>query len=136
MIATSGRLMTGVVAMPPSGPSDVMVSVEPDSSSDFALPVRAASASRVISRAKLPDILGLRVADDGHHQPRIGLRRHAEMHRAVARHHARFIIIARIDHREIGQRLADRDDHQRQHGQLGPVCRDWRSDRRAYPPAR
>src|SRR3546814_1182356 len=51
MIATSGRLITGVVAIPPNGPSEVIVSVDPESSSDLALPVRAASASRPISVA-------------------------------------------------------------------------------------
>ena len=43
IIATSGRLITGVVAIPPKGPSEVTVSVDPDSSSDLPLPVRAAS---------------------------------------------------------------------------------------------
>ena len=51
MIATSGRLITGVCAMPPSGPSEVTVMVEPDSSSRVALPSRAAAASRAISAA-------------------------------------------------------------------------------------
>ncbi len=51
-IATSGRLMTGVLTMPPSAPRLVMVMVEPDSSSRAALPVRAASARRVTSAAQ------------------------------------------------------------------------------------
>ena len=51
MMATSGRLMTGVCATPPSGPSEVSVMVEPDSSSLLAVPLRAASARRAISAA-------------------------------------------------------------------------------------
>jgi hypothetical protein len=45
MIATSGRLITGVVAIPPSGPSEVIVSVDPESSADVALPDRTASGN-------------------------------------------------------------------------------------------
>ncbi|MNL77733.1 hypothetical protein D3C87_2039720 [compost metagenome] len=43
--------MIGVVAIAPSGPSDVIVIVEPDSSSRFAVPLRAASVTRVSSVA-------------------------------------------------------------------------------------
>ena len=41
MMATSGRLITGVVTMPPSAPRLVMVMVEPESSARVALPSRA-----------------------------------------------------------------------------------------------
>ncbi len=51
MIATSGALMIGVLAIPPSFPRLVMVMVEPLSSSRFALLVRAASLTRRISAA-------------------------------------------------------------------------------------
>lgn len=46
-----GGLITGVVDMPPNAPSEVMVRVEPDSSSGLALPARAASARRATSVA-------------------------------------------------------------------------------------
>jgi|GEM_PF-3921437 len=42
--------------------------------------------------------------------------------RTVAGDDACLIIIACVDHREVGQRLAERDDHQRQQGELGPVA--------------
>src|SRR5437868_3403834 len=51
MIATSGRLITGVEVIPPSGPRLDSVIDEPDSSSREALPLRAASARRRISLA-------------------------------------------------------------------------------------
>ena len=44
--------MMGVETMPPSAPSELMVMVEPDSSSRVAVPDRAASASRFISAAQ------------------------------------------------------------------------------------
>ncbi|MNL28825.1 hypothetical protein D3C87_1504880 [compost metagenome] len=50
-IATSGALMIGVEAMPPSAPRLVTVRVEPLSSSRVARPARAASARRAISVA-------------------------------------------------------------------------------------
>ena len=40
-----------LLAIPPSGPSEVIVSVEPDSSAEVTLPVRAASASRRLAPA-------------------------------------------------------------------------------------
>ncbi len=51
MIATSGWLITGVVTMPPSAPSEVMVMVEPESSSFVALLLRTAAARRETSMA-------------------------------------------------------------------------------------
>ncbi len=60
----------------------------------------------------------MRVADDGDHQPGVGLCRHAEMHRTRARDHARLIVVTRVDHREMGQRLADRGDDERQQREL------------------
>jgi hypothetical protein len=78
MIATSGRLMTGRRRDPPSGPSEVMVTVEPLSSSGFALPLRAASASRTDFGSPTARHSALRVADHRHHQPGIGLRGHAQ----------------------------------------------------------
>jgi len=51
MMATSGALMIGVLAMPPSLPRLVIVMVEPASSSRFALLLRAASLTRRISAA-------------------------------------------------------------------------------------
>src|SRR5450755_4318654 len=52
MMATSGRLITGVVTMPPSAPRLVIVMVEPVSSARVALPSRAASARRCTSAAQ------------------------------------------------------------------------------------
>ena len=52
MMATSGRLITGVVTMPPSAPRLVIVMVEPVSSARVALPSRAASARRSTSAAQ------------------------------------------------------------------------------------
>ena len=46
-----GCIKTGVVAMPPSGPKEVRVSVEPDNWSALAVPSRAAAAKRPISAA-------------------------------------------------------------------------------------
>ena len=46
MIATSGELMTGVEAIPPSLPRLVIVIVEPESSSRFAVLSRAADETR------------------------------------------------------------------------------------------
>jgi hypothetical protein len=51
MMETSGALMIGVLAMPPSLPRLVSVRVEPVSSSRVALLVRAASVTRRISVA-------------------------------------------------------------------------------------
>ena len=51
-IATSGALRIGVVTSPPSAPSDVIVIVEPDSSSRVAEPSRAAVVTRAISAAR------------------------------------------------------------------------------------
>ena len=56
MIATSGWLMMGVVTTPPMAPSDVIVMVEPVSSSRVAVPAFAASASRVNLRRTAPQI--------------------------------------------------------------------------------
>ena len=48
-----------------------------------------------------------------------GLRK---MDAAMAGDHAGLVIIARVDHREVGQRLAERDDQERQHGELRAVA--------------
>ncbi len=50
-MATSGWLMMGVCTTPPSVPSEVMVMVEPLSSSRLALPSLAAPETRAISSA-------------------------------------------------------------------------------------
>ena len=71
---------------------------------------------------QLPQVLGLGILDDGHHQTGIGLCGHAKMHRAIPRHHARFIVVPCVDHREIGQCLADRGDQQRKQRQLGLIA--------------
>jgi len=83
MIATSGALMMGVEAMPPSLPRLVTVMVEPASSSRVALLLRARSARRRISAAvsRAPAI--------GHCAPpvlsdRPSLRGDADVHCAVA----------------------------------------------------
>ena len=69
MIATSGRLMTGVEAMPPSGPSEVMVIVEPDQFLARGLAgARGLGEPQDLGR-ELPDVQGLRVADHRDHQP-------------------------------------------------------------------
>src|SRR3546814_8620189 len=57
-------------------------------------------------------------SDLRHHQAIFGLRRHAQMHRTVARDDVRLVIIACIDHREARHGLADRGDQQRQHGEF------------------
>src|SRR3546814_5366018 len=62
MIATSGRLITGVVAIPPNGPSEVIVSVDPESSSDLALPVRAASARSEEHTSELQSLMRISYA--------------------------------------------------------------------------
>ena len=79
MIATSGRLITGVEVIPPIGPRLEIVMVEPDSSSRAALPVRAASARRTISDASCHTLSDLGVADDRHHQAVGSLGRHAHV---------------------------------------------------------
>ena len=127
MIATSGRLITGVVAIPPSGPSEVTVIVPPPSSSGFNFCMRAASASLANFGCELPDILVLGVTDHGHGQPCIGLCRHAKVDAPVARHRARVVVEARIEHGEVGQNVRHiADDQERQDRQSGPVGRGCR----------
>ena len=53
--------MTGVVTTPPMAPSEVMVMVEPDSSSRVAVPALAASASRLTSARAVPEVARLGV---------------------------------------------------------------------------
>ena len=84
-----------------------MVKVEPDSSSRLALPVRAASARRAISRGEVPQVAVLRVADDRDHQPVRSLRRHAHMDGAVAGDDLRVVVIGGVDLRIIGQRAGE-----------------------------
>ena len=40
--------------------------------------------------------------DDRHHQPGIGLRRHAQMHPPEPRDHTGFVVVTRVEHREVG----------------------------------
>src|SRR3546814_6327298 len=60
---------------------------------------------------ELPHIALLRVADDGNHQPSIGLRGHPEVDLPVARHHPRLVVVARVDHRKVGHRPARSEEH-------------------------
>ena len=71
---------------------------------------------------QLPHALALRVADHRDHQPARGLRRHAEVHRAVAGEHHRVVVEGGVEHRPVGQRLAHRGDEEGQQGQLGIVA--------------
>ena len=89
--------MTGVVTMPPSAPSVVIVIVEPVSSSRLAVPSRAASASRAHLGRAVPQVARLGVAHHRHHQAGGGLRGDADMHAAVLVQHARLVVIARVE---------------------------------------
>ena len=106
MIATSGWLMIGVVATPPSAPSEVIVMVEPDSSSRVAVPALAASARRLSSAAAAPEIARLGVPDDRHDEARRRLRGDADMDAGVLMEDARFVVEERVQVRLVGDRLA------------------------------
>ncbi|MNI66154.1 hypothetical protein D3C73_1217010 [compost metagenome] len=60
------------------------------------------------------------MAHDGHHQTAIALRGDADVYGAKARHHAAFIVIARIDLRKVPQRHHHGARQERQQGQLAP----------------
>ena len=98
-IATSGWLMTGVVATPPIAPSEVMVMVEPDSSSRVALPVCAASASRLTSAAQSQRSRASACLHHRHDQARRRLRGDADMDAAVAVDDAGLVVEQRVQRR-------------------------------------
>src|ERR1700733_14775079 len=114
-IATSGRLMIGVETMPPSAPSEVSVIVEPESSSAAKAPPLA-HPSHFARAFVQTESLG--VADNGNHEAVRRLRRHAQVDGAEARDDVVFIIVMSIDLRELGDRLDDPEDKERQQGQL------------------
>ena len=118
MIATSGWLMTGVAAMPPSAPRLVIVIVEPVSSSRDALPVARGRRRAGAIRPRLPQIERLGVADHRHQQPAVGLRRDADMHGGVAVQHAGLVVVAGVDLRVRGGGVDQRADQERQQGQM------------------
>ena len=89
--------MMGVVTMPPMAPSDVMVMVEPVSSSRVAVPAFAASARRLSSAAEAPEIERFRVLDHRHHQPRRRLRRDADMHARMLVDDPRLVVEMRVE---------------------------------------
>ena len=76
--------MTGVVTMPPSAPSEVMVMVEPDSSSRVAVPVARGLGQPGQLGGAVPQVARLGVAHDRHHQPGRRLRGDADMDAAHA----------------------------------------------------
>ena len=88
MMATSGGLMIGVAAMPPSAPRLVTVMVEPVSSSRrrFARPGRLAQAHDF--RRQLPEILAFGIMDDRNQQSALRLRGNSHMNRVEAADHA------------------------------------------------
>ena len=124
-IATSGRLMIGVETMPPSAPSEVSVMVEPDSSSRAATPCARRLAHPAHFARAFVQAESLGVADDRNHEAVRRLRRHAHMHGAEARDDVVFVVVMRVDLRELGDRLDDPKDEERQQGQLRPLF-TWR----------
>ena len=119
MIATSGRLITGVETMPPIGPRLEMVMVEPRQ----FLAARLAGAGRLRrggrSRAARPQTsrpCASRITAT--ERPLIGLGRHAHMDRARAVDDVRLVVVARVEHREIGQGPAHAGDQEGEQGEL------------------
>ena len=117
MIATSGALMMGVLAMPPSLPRLVTVMVEPLSSSRVALLLRAASLTRRISAASSHSAARLRIVHHRHLQAIGRLRGDAQVHRAVTHDHAALRVVVRIALRKVPQHAHQRERQERQVGE-------------------
>ena len=76
--------MTGVVTTPPSAPSEVMVMVEPDSSSRVGGAVAGGLGKPVDLGGAVPEVARLGMADHRHHQAGRRLRGDADMDAAMA----------------------------------------------------
>ena len=125
MMATSGALMTGVEAMPPSLPRLVTVMVEPTSSSRVALFERARSDTRRISRGELPQAERLRIAHHRHLESVRRLGRHADMDGAVSHQHAAGGVIEHVALRKGLEHAHQRQNDQRQVSQGGLALRNF-----------
>ena len=112
--------MTGVVAMPPMAPSEVMVMVEPDSSSRVARAGLGRLGKPVDLGAAIPEVARLGMLDHRHHQARRRLRGDADMDAAVLVDDAGLVVEQRVEVRLVGDRLDHRPHQERQQRQLGP----------------
>lgn len=121
-IATSGWLITGVVATPPIAPSDVMVMVEPVSSSRVALPLRAASLQPNDLGGAVPDVAGLGMPHHG--DDKAGRRLHVAMPTCTPACRwmtFRLVVEQRVHARLFGDRLDHSPHQERDQRQLGPI---------------
>ena len=109
--------MIGVETMPPSLPRLVTVIVEPDSSSLVALPLRAASETRLISSASSHSVQGLGVAHHRHLQAVRRLRGHAGVHGAVPHDHVALGVEPGVALRVLLEHARQRRDQERQVGE-------------------
>ncbi len=122
-MATSGALMMGVEAMPPSLPRLVTVMVDPTNSSRVALFERARSASRRISAATSHRPKRLRVAHHRNLQSIGRLRRDADMHGTMPDQHAARRVVQHIALRKGFDHTSERHHHERQIAERSCVFR-------------
>ena len=95
-IATSGRLITGVVTMPPSAPRLVMVMVEPTSSARVAVPCARRLGQPPHLGREVPQVARLAMAHHRHHQAGRRLRRDADMDAAVPLDGLGLVVVERV----------------------------------------
>ena len=104
--------MSGVVKRPADLPALVTVNVPPRSSSGASLPFCAASARRLMSASSSSSERESHVAHDGNDEPLLGLHGDPEV---VALEIDELVVLdARVQLRELAQRLRDRLQHERQ----------------------
>jgi hypothetical protein len=121
MIATSGRLITGVLAMPPSAPRLVMVMVEPESSVRVAGAGARGLGQALHLRGALPQAARLAMADHRDHQAGRRLRRDADMDSTMPLERLHLVVVERVHLGKVGDRL-DEGQHQEGHqGEARPI---------------
>ena len=113
--------MIGVVATPPSAPSEVIG----DRRARKLLPRRRPGPRRLGEPAQfrraVPEVARLGMAHHRRHETGRGLRGDAQMHAAVAMQDARLVVVERVDLRLLGDRLDHRAHEEGQHRELGLV---------------
>ena len=112
--------MTGVVATPPMAPSEVMVMVEPDSSSRRRRAGLGRLGQPVDLGGAIPEVARLGMLDHRHHQARRRLRGNADMDAAMLVDDAGLVVEQRVDAGLVGDRLDHRPHQERQQRQLRP----------------